>query len=155
MQCRLLADLPSAIPLVARWYYEEWGRDLPDNSPEICAAWLAPQVNRERVPLHLIALEGDTVLGTAALKLREMTEFPDREHWLGGVFVPLEQRGRGVAAELTRFALEYAPRIGVRELFLQTDRLDGGLYARAGFEPLARVHSDGHEVLVMRATRLG
>jgi len=155
MQCRLLADLPSAIPLVARWYYEEWGRDLPDNSAEICAAWLAPQVNRERAPLHLIALDGRTVLGTAALKLREMVEFPDREHWLGGVFVAAEHRGRGVAAQLTRFALECAPRIGVRELFLQTDRLDGGLYARAGFEPIERVPSEHGEVLVMRALRLG
>ncbi len=155
MQCRLLADLPSAIPLVARWYYEEWGRELPDNSPEICAAWLAPQVNRERAPLHLIALTESEVVGTAALKLREMDEFPEREHWLGGVFVPVEQRSRGVAAALTRFALAQAARIGVRELFLQTDRLDGGLYANAGFEPLERVRSGGHEVLVMRARSLG
>ena len=155
MQCRLLADSPSAIPLVARWYYDEWGRDLPDNSAEICAAWLAPQVNRERAPLHLIAVESAVVLGTAALKLREMVEFPEREHWLGGVFVAPEHRGRGVAAALTRFALECAKRIGVRELFLQTDRLDGGLYARAGFEPVERVQSEGHDVLVMRAKQLG
>ena len=155
MQCALLADLPSAIPLVARWYYEEWGRDLPDNSPEICAAWLAPQVNREHVPLYLVAVSGDAVIGTAALKLREMPEFPEREHWLGAVFVPEDQRGRGVAAALARFAIAEAKRIGVRELFLQTDRLDGGLYAQAGFAPVERVHSDGHEVLVMRALELG
>jgi len=155
MQCALLADLPSAIPLVARWYYDEWGRDLPDNSPEICAAWLAPQVNREHAPLHLIALDGAAVIGTAAVKLREMEQFPQREHWLGAVFVPIEQRGRGVAAALTRFAIAEAARIGVRELFLQTDRLDGGLYAGAGFAPLERAHSEGHEVLVMRALDLG
>lgn len=155
MRGALLADIPSAIPLVARWYYDEWGRDLPDNSAEICAAWLAPQVNRERVPLYLVALSGNTVIGTAALKLREMPEFPEREHWLGAVFVPEDQRGRGVAALLTRFAIAEAKRIGVKELFLQTDRLDGGLYAHAGFAPLERVHSEGHEVLVMRALELG
>jgi GNAT superfamily N-acetyltransferase len=146
----LLADRRDAIVVVARWYYEEWGRDIPDNSAEKCAAWLAPQIDRARVPLHFIAVDGDAVVGTAALKIREMEEFPDREYWLGGVFVPPEQRGRGIAAGLAARVVEVAPAYGVRELYLQTDRLDGGLYAGVGFQPVEQVHSEGHDVLVMK-----
>jgi GNAT superfamily N-acetyltransferase len=150
MNCVLLADRPDAVPVVARWYYEEWGRDVPDNSPEICAAWLAPQINRERAPLHLVAVNGAGILGTATIKLREMEQFPEREHWLGAVFVAPEFRGRGVAEALSKRAIELAAELGMSELFLQTDRLDGGLYARVGFSPLERAQSDDHEVLVMR-----
>jgi GNAT superfamily N-acetyltransferase len=150
MKCVLLYDRRDAIPVVARWYYEEWGRDIPDNSAEKCAAWLAPLLNHDRAPLHLVAVEGPTVLGTATIKLREMDLFPEREHWLGGVFVAPEFRARGVAAALSRHALELAPSLGIAELYLQTDRLDGGLYAKVGFEALERAQNEGHEVLVMR-----
>ena len=152
MEYLLLADRRDAIVVVARWYYEEWGRDIPDNSAEKCAEWLAPQVDRARVPLHFIAVDGPTVLGTATLKIREMEQFPEREHWLGGVFVPPEFRGRGIAAGLSTHVLEVAPSYGVEELYLQTDRLDGGLYAGVGFRALERVRSEGHDVLVMSKT---
>jgi GNAT superfamily N-acetyltransferase len=151
MDCVLLFERPDAIVVVARWYYEEWGRDIPGNSAEKCAAWLTPLVNREHAPLHLAAVDGGpTVLGAAIIKLREMEIFPEREHWLGGVFVAPEFRAQGVAAALSARAIELAPSLGVEDLYLQTERLDGGLYARVGFEALERVKSEGHDVLVMR-----
>jgi GNAT superfamily N-acetyltransferase len=126
------------------------GARHPGQSAEKCAAWLAPLVNRERAPLHLVAVDGPAVLGTATIKLREMAQFPEREHWLGGVFVAPDFRTRGVARALSRHALELGPSLGIAELYLQTDRLDGGLYRTVGFEALERVQNEGHEVLVMR-----
>jgi GNAT superfamily N-acetyltransferase len=58
------------------------------------------------------------IVGTASLKYREMDIYPEKEHWLGGVFVSAEYRGRGIATRLVDGALEMARTLGVKMLYL-------------------------------------
>ena len=151
MQFQYLADRPEAVTRVARWYYEEWGYLHREASLERMLEDVRRYLNRGVMPYILLATEGDAIMGAAELKYREMAEtFPDYEHWLGGVYVAPEYRGRAIGSALADEIARRAPSCGVETLYLQTERLDGGLYRRLGWHPVTRVKVRGPEVLVMR-----
>lgn len=145
-----LADRPDAVPLVAGWLYDEWGRRDPDHTPASMAAKLAAELSRTHLPIQVVAEEAGAVVGTAALKLHELrARFPEIQNWLGSVYVIPAARGRGIAGALVRHVEQLAVDRGIRILHLQTERLDGGLYGRMGYAPLVRIEHRGSDVLVM------
>ena len=101
------------------------------------------------MPLSILAVDSDEILGVAELKYHEMEIYPDKEHWIGGVFVPLQHRGKGVASIIINRVIEVASSLGVNTLHLQTEQLDGGLYKQLGWEPCEKIFYQGLEVLVM------
>lgn len=145
-----LADRPDALPLIARWYFGEWGHLNPAATLEKIAARLFASMNRDTIPLVVLAVMGDEVIGSAELKYREMKIYPEKEHWLGGVFVVPEHRGKGVAVRLIDAVVETARILGVDLLHIQTERLDGGLYLKLGWERTEQVCYRGLDVLVMQ-----
>lgn len=149
MKIQFLADYPAAIPLLANWYYQEWGHEVPGNTPEKEAEKLKAYLHTDPLPLLLLAMEEQTVLGAAQLKYREMERYPEKEHWLGGVYVAPAHRGQGIAATLIQRLVSFAKEQNVRTLYLQTEHLDGGLYLRLGWTPIETVNNHGVEVLVM------
>jgi GNAT superfamily N-acetyltransferase len=151
MQFQYLTDRPDAARRVARWYFEEWGYLHKEGSLEKTLEGVRRYLNRGVMPYILLATDGDAVMGAAQLKYREMAEtFPDYEHWLGGVYVVPEYRDRAVGSALADEIARRAPSCGVDTLYLQTERLDGGLYRKLGWKPITRVKVRGPEVLVMR-----
>jgi GNAT superfamily N-acetyltransferase len=148
-----LADREESIPTIADWYFAEWGH-ITNLSVEAISAGMRNALNRDKIPLLVLAVENDEILGVAELKYREMPIYPDKQHWLGGVFVPPAHRGKGIASRLANRIAEIAGSLGVRTLHLQTGKLDGGLYARLGWTAYAQVYYRGLDVLVMEK-RLG
>ena len=150
LEIHFLADRPDALPLVAGWLYTEWGRRDPGNSPEATAERLAAELSRDRLPIVVVAAYNGVVVGTAALKLHELRDrFPELRHWLGGVYVSADARGHGIAGALVRHVEQLAVDRGITVLHLQTERLDGGLYARLGFQPIEQIKHRGIDVMVM------
>jgi GNAT superfamily N-acetyltransferase len=145
----LLADRPETIPIIARWYFDEWAERSPGATVASICANLEKYLNRTTVPLLVLAVDHDDILGVASLKYREMDIYPDREHWLGGVYVPTVHRGRSVGSRVVENVVERARSLNVSTLHLQTDRLDGGMYGRLGWKESERVTYRGREVLVM------
>ncbi len=149
MEIKFLADRPEFIPLISNWYYSQWGQFMRDQTEQKIHDRISGMLNRDKIPVHILALEGDELLGVAQLKIREMDIFPDREHWLGGVYVVPAARGRRLATVLVTGAIGLAKQFKVETLYLQTEDLSGGLYAPLGFRPLEKTHYNGVEVLVM------
>ena len=149
MQFVYLKDQPSAIETVAQWYFDQWGHLAAAETLAGVRANLERYLNRDRIPLVILAVADHEVVGAAQLKFREMAIYPEKEHWLGGVFVAPHHRGRGVGSALAGRIAEIARSLQVKTLHLQTECLDGGLYARLGWEPRERVTSKGRDVLVM------
>jgi GNAT superfamily N-acetyltransferase len=79
-----------------------------------------------------------------------LSVFPDYMPWLGSVFVHPDYRNRSIASQLCLEIVSLATSFGAGQLFLQTERLDGGLYARLGWKPIDQLNYRGHDVLVMR-----
>ena len=150
MHFEFISDRVDAIPIVTRWYFDEWGHSVPEASFEKTLATLRESLNRDKPPLVVLAVQGEIVVGAAELKPHEMLSvYPDKEPWLGGVFVRPDFRNRRIASQLAMKIVEIAESFGVDQLFLQTERLDGGLYARLGWRPIEQVNYRGCEVLVM------
>jgi len=145
-----LADYPSAVPLVAGWLFDEWGHERPGLTRDVAVANLQARLSRDTIPIQVVAVDNSAVVGVAILKPHELQHrYPNWLHWLGSVFVVQERRGRGLATALCRHVEQVAVQLGVPKLHLQTEHLDGGLYARLGFQPIETVHEHNHEVLVM------
>jgi len=150
MNFRYLLDHQAALPAIADWYFDQWGHLSDGETLERSVERLHDYLHRDRIPFMLLGMEDDEVCAVAQLKFREMGDmYPDKEHWLGGVFVPPRYRGHGFGAAVATEIAMRAPACGVEVLHLQTERLDGGLYARLGWEPVEQVNNHGLEVLVM------
>jgi GNAT superfamily N-acetyltransferase len=78
-----------------------------------------------------------------------MPIYPEKEHWLGGVYIDVAHRGKGAATRMVSHMVKLVRELGVETLYLQTDDVSGGLYARLGWQPLERLYYIGREVLVM------
>ncbi|WP_439450577.1 GNAT family N-acetyltransferase [Stenotrophomonas sp. ATs4] len=143
--------LPAGAPerqQLAQWYHAQWGQDA-GLSLEQELQRLNPPQDADGFPNLIAAFDGDRLAGAVQLKRREMQAFPQYEHWLGSVFVADSHRGRGLASGLVEQAAAQAVRMGVSDLYLQTEALDGGLYARLGWKPLQEVDNRSYRVLVM------
>lgn len=145
-----LADRPDAIPTVAKWYYNQWGYLRDVNSFEKTVQLLQQYLNRNEIPLIILAVDNEELLGAVQLKFYEMEIYPEKEHWLGGVYVSPKHRKKRVAEKLIRKAIEVAESHRVETLYLQTQKLDGGLYKRLGWKPVDKVEFKGKKVLVMK-----
>jgi GNAT superfamily N-acetyltransferase len=155
MQIEFIADHVDAIPIVAQWDFDEWGYLDANSTLEKAFTTISKMVNRDRAPLMVLAIEDKKVVGAAALKPHEMLSlYPNKEPWLGTVFVHPDYRNRGIASQLALRIVELATSFGAEQLYLQTERLDGGLYARLGWKPIEQVNYRGNDVLVMEK-RLG
>jgi len=101
------------------------------------------------VPLIILAVEGKEILGAAQLKYREMDIYPEKEHWLGGVYVSKKYRGTKISEKIIRKILSVAAKLDIHMLYLQTENLSGGLYNSLGWKSIEQVNYCGLNVLVM------
>ena len=130
MKVALLADHTGAIETLAAWYEHEWEPYYGARGPGDAAADLASRCNRDRLPAGLLAMDADTVVGTAAL---------DRDISSGlapavvGLLVAPAHRGQGVGGALLDAAGQLANELGYDELFISTSIL-GDWLRRNGWQ---------------------
>jgi len=149
MKLELLADNEEAIPILASWYYKEWGHLSEGNTLTKVTEKLHGYLNTDKIPLIVLAIENGVVLGASQLKYREMDIYPEKEHWLGGVYVSVDHRGHKIAEKIIGIIISIAVTLNINKLYLQTECLDGGLYKLLGWQPIERVSYRGVDVLVM------
>ena len=77
------------IPRIAALLHAAWGDLPPWSDPAAVAARYAASAEEVDGTFTLVALAGDgELLGIASLKHYELADRPEREHWMGEVFVP-------------------------------------------------------------------
>ncbi|ABZ74590.1 GCN5-related N-acetyltransferase [Shewanella halifaxensis HAW-EB4] len=149
MKFVLLADNQPALPQVAKWYSDQWGYIGEGRSTKELELKLRDYLNRDKLPLIILAQDGNEVIAAAQLRYHEMDIYPEREYWLGGVYVNSKHRGKGVAQALISAIIDKAKILGVGSINLQTEYLSGGLYRDLGWQPIEQVVNHGINVLVM------
>ena len=111
---------------------------------------LKRRLNRHAPPLTFVAFIGETPVGSASLKIREMDIYPEYLHWLGTVYVLPEYRNRGIGTQIIEHSLSEAKRSGnIKELFLYTHDRER-FYTKFGWQALERPFYHGREVVVMK-----
>lgn len=108
-----LADHVDAIPSIAAWR-EIYGMETQASVQQRIGTW----VDRNQIPTALVAVAGNQVIGTVALKEREL-HF-SYSPWLAGLFVIPQFRRKGVGALLVGAAEREAASLGVERLYLYT-----------------------------------
>jgi len=145
-----LADRLEAVPQIARWWLGEWGHPPPGDSVEALTSRVRGLLNRDQLPIQVVTILENRIVGVAVLKLHEMFDlYPDKDFWLGDVFVAPEFRGQGIGSALVMRIVEIAKSRGIGSLHLQTQNLNGGLYAKLGWKTIEQTHYKGYDALVM------
>jgi GNAT superfamily N-acetyltransferase len=148
MRIEYLADRADALPTLARWKHKEWGHLRPGDTVEKRQARLAGMSNRDCIPLTVVALEGEEVLGAASLIEHDMETRMELTPWLAGVFVGEAYRRRGIGADLVRRIMSEAGRLKIPLLYLYTVHSER-LYAALGWTLLERTSYLEHDVVIM------
>ena len=143
----LLADMPQAIPVLARWFVAEWGPYYGPAGPGSAEQDLRSCCNRDGIPLALVALDGNgTAIGTVALKPESVASHRHLGPWLAALLVAPEHRGRGIAAALVAAIEQEARRLGFTEIYTGATGL-----VRGGWHPLeGEAHSLRGPITVYR-----
>jgi len=145
-----LAERLEAVPQIARWWFDEWGHLRPGDSLEALTSRVRSLLNRDRLPIQIVAILENRIVGVAVLKLHEMFDlYPEKDFWLGDVFVASEFRGRGIGSALAMKIVEIAKSQGIESVHLQTQSLKGGLYAKLGWKKVEQINYKGYDALIM------
>jgi GNAT superfamily N-acetyltransferase len=142
-----LVDHPQHIPVLAAWHYAQWSYlDVGVSIAQRAAALHRHGI--DTVPMTLLALSGDTPLGSASLIEHDMDTRMDLSPWLASVYVDPPYRGRGIGSALAQAVVDRAALQGFPALYLFTpDR--ARFYERLGWHTLEHTVYRGYAQTVM------
>jgi predicted N-acetyltransferase YhbS len=116
-----LFERPQLRSAVAELIHNEFWTDVPGASAEKMAARLGDASTADALPLCLIALHGDEVLGAINLVDNDDDDHTDWHPWLAGMVVAASHRGRGIGSQLVRALLVEAQRLNFGRVYFGTD----------------------------------
>lgn len=146
-----LADHQDAVPILANWIYGEWSYLYPEMTLQDVVSFLRERMNKEKLPLTLVAFEAGEPVGTVSLKMYDMEARGDLSHWLTSLYVVKPWRRRKIGSRLVETAEKKAADLGVCKLFLFTTdvNLPGQFYAKLGWRAKEKAIYHSYPVLIM------
>lgn len=144
-----LRHAPQHIPTIARWHFDEWGYLNPGKTLEQRVERMQRYLSDTPIPSMLIAIEGDEILGTAALVEADMDSHPELTPWLASVYVRGDQRGRGLGKQLVQALMDFAGQQHLQRLYLFTPD-QAAFYAKLGWKTIAQENYRDTPVTLMQ-----
>ncbi|MBU4036444.1 MAG: GNAT family N-acetyltransferase [Proteobacteria bacterium] len=148
MKIQPLYEIPEAVIPIAEYNFNEWGHKRPDDSVEKTIARIQERLNNRKPPLTLVAYENENYIGSATLNIREMIIYPEKEYWLGSLFVVSGYRRRGFGSLLVSEIENLAKSFSIHELNLYTPNQES-LYKKLGWTTDEYVEYEKETVAVM------
>ncbi|HXQ36284.1 MAG TPA: GNAT family N-acetyltransferase [Anaerolineales bacterium] len=138
-----LADYPDTVPMLAKWFRDQWPDYYADMSQEQLEQDFLEDASRDCLPIRLVAFESIELAGTIILRENGSETLPEFQPELGGLFVVESHRGHGIGTELVRAGMKLALDQGYETVFATTV-VAAGILERLGWEFIKTViHSDG------------
>jgi GNAT superfamily N-acetyltransferase len=145
-----LKGIPSALLQLAQWHHDEWGDYNPGLTLSQRIERMQPHLEDKPIPSTYVAVEEDTVLGSADIVIHDMTIHQELSPWLASVYVEAPQRNRGIGSALVGRVMQEAANAGYSKLYLFTpDRVS--FYQRLGWHKFSEVNYCHHAVTIMYA----
>lgn len=141
MDIVFLDEMPEAIATLAPAFWAEWGRH-DGLSLEQVASRFEGCLQRDRLPLVLLAHDGAELLGTVGLHDRPVVGRDGLGPWLVALWVKPEHRGRGIGGRLIAAAEAAAVAVGLSDLYAATGTAVQ-LFRRAGWHEVDRFDHRG------------
>jgi N-acetylglutamate synthase-like GNAT family acetyltransferase len=143
-----LAERPGIINTIARWLYDEFYYLIPGKSIDYVIESLQGRLNYDKVPLSIVALNNNEILGTVSLKIDDMDICENLTPWLASLFVNKVYRDNGIGTLLVKSIQEIARHLGYEELFLYTPGASE-FYRRIGWITLEELKYKSKDVVIM------
>lgn len=155
MRIDFLANHQHLTDEVARLIYGQWAEHFGAGGMKKAGLreMLAARSVTDRLPITLVALEGNILAGTGSIKLFEPDTKPGLTPWLAGMYVKDSFRGVGVGSMLVRALEAKAAEFGVDTLYLSVGGAPG-FYERLGWTELERMRSLASKEVVLMAKHL-
>lgn len=146
-----LAAAPEHIPTIAAWHHAQWGYLNPGTTVETRIQKMQRYLKGHAVPAMYICVDGDQLVGTAALVESDMDSHPELSPWLASVYVNPDYRNRGVGAALVKHVVSKAKAQGFCPLYLFTPD-QKNFYQSLGWEFIAHESYRGGNATLMKIT---
>jgi predicted N-acetyltransferase YhbS len=145
-----LANHRDSIPQLANWGYREWRPvfDQLNMTLDDVIASFQQRTETDKLPLGLVAIIDDVVVGTGALKEHDLQLRPNLSPWLGGMFVDPKFRNGGVGSVLVTRLIEEARKLKLPRLYLWTTSAES-LYLRLGWTRIEKLQYCGYDISLM------
>jgi predicted N-acetyltransferase YhbS len=145
-----LCDAPDAVPVLAESFLHE----SPDyfrgqSAADVAARLLTPTLQRDALPLALVAHLDGEVTGTVALRHDSISAHPHLGPWVAALHVLPARRGRGIGTALVAAAERDAERLGYARLYAGTTHASS-LFERQGWVPVERTPYWGEPLVLLR-----
>ncbi len=121
---------------------------MPELTVENLTDIFREHLNRDCIPLTLIALFDGQPAGTASIYVHDMDTRPDLSPWLAAVYVAPSYRKRGIGSALVKAVEGAAHKLRIGRLYLFTPDQER-FYARLGWSVLERVEYWNQTVVIM------
>jgi predicted N-acetyltransferase YhbS len=125
-----LFEAPQHLAATAELIHNEFWREVPGASIEGMRARLACGVRADTLPLSLVALRDEQVIGVVNLVDNDDEQHPLWHPWLAGMVVAEPWRGQGVGTAMVRALLTRARELKFERVYFGTD--GPGFYTRLG-----------------------
>ncbi len=146
-----LADHQDVVPILSTWIHDEWSYLYPGMTLQDVVSLLRERVNKDKLPLTLVAFEAGEPVGTVSLKMFDMESRSDLSHWLTSLYVVKPWRRRRIGSSLVEAAEKKAAELGIRKLFLFTTdvTLPGPFYSKLGWMVKEKTIYHSYPVIIM------
>jgi predicted N-acetyltransferase YhbS len=146
-----LGDRQEIIPVLAAWIYDEWSYLYPEMTLQDVVNFLQERINKEKLPLTLVAFDAGEPVGTVSLKTFDMETRRDLPHWLTSLFVVKPWRRRRIGSSLVKTAEKKATELDICKLFLFTTDviLPALFYSKLGWIVKEKTIYHSYPVLIM------
>lgn len=131
-----LPNRPQHVKTVARWIYQEFGGNTSLNLAEITDFFSKRYM--DRLPMTLIAIDGDACLGTVSLFEGDLDTRRDLTPWLAALYVEPTYRSQGIGDRLTAEIITIARNLGYSILYLRTEHT-ADYYRKRNWELVCKI----------------
>lgn len=149
-EIKFLVDCKQHIPTLAKLWYQEISKHwVPDASIEKAKDRLIAHLNKEKMPIAIVALHNNIPVGMACLRETDGI-MPGVTPWLGSLVVDRNFRGKKIGEKLIEEIKSQARLFGHDTLYLLAfDLTIPGWYARLGWQSIGSDMLFNHRVSVM------
>ena len=150
IEIKLLTDCEEHIPALAKLWHEEISQHwVPDASIEKAKKRLIAHLNKEAIPMAMVALQDGSPVGMVCLRETDGIR-PGVTPWLGSLVVNPKFRGQKVGERLINTVKEKAAELGYQILYLLAfNPTIPNWYEKLGWNRMSDDELFGHRVAVM------
>lgn len=144
-----LSDATFALPLLAKWHFNEWQFLYPEDTEASFARDLEASICDELIPSTFVAVDEEGgVAGSISLIEDDMEGFREYTPWLASLYVDSGRRSQGIGRRLIEHLVSFARYNGLTRLYLYTP--DARRYYEAlGWEHLEQAVYHGEQVDIL------